>query len=65
MGDLRILRRSIIHHNGVALSDVGRCKILDWYNTDDEIFIDAEKFKKIVYHIKSAIFELLQQFNTV
>ena len=63
-GDLRILRRSIIHHNGLALSDIGKCKILNWYNPDDEIFIDAEKFKKIVSHIKRAIFELFQQLTT-
>jgi hypothetical protein len=60
MGDIRILRRSIIHHNGFALKDVAKCKILKWYKTGDEIFIDAEKFKIIVFYIKKSILSYCQ-----
>lgn len=58
MGDLRILRHSIIHHNGIALADVKQCQILSWYSEGDEIFIDEEKFKTIIYHIKKWITEV-------
>jgi hypothetical protein len=55
MGDLRILRTSIVHHAGVALKDIKKCELLKWYKEGDEIFIDTEKFDQIIFHVKSMI----------
>ncbi len=61
MGDLRLLRRSIIHHDGIALKDVENCEILKWFSKGDVIFIDKEKFENIIFHIK----EMLRDFSAV
>jgi hypothetical protein len=53
MGDLRFLRRSIIHHRGVALKAVENCKILHWYKKGDDIFIDRNKMQDIVSEVKA------------
>ncbi len=58
MGDLRLIRISIIHHAGVALKDIERCKLLQWYKDGDNIFIDKSKFEDIIYHIKNMLKEL-------
>ena len=55
MGDLRLIRNSIVHHAGIALKEIEKCELLRWYKKDDEIFIDEDKFKIIVFHIKSLI----------
>ena len=55
MGDLRLVRISIVHHAGVALKDIEKCEILNWYKEGDEIFIDKIKFEEIVFQIKSLI----------
>ena len=52
MGDVRLIRRSIIHNKGVALPEINKCKLLKWFNPDDRIYIDKEKFKSIVSHVK-------------
>ena len=58
MGDLRLLRISIIHHGGIALKDVERCEILKWFSEGDEIFLDEEKFKEIIFYVKSMLADL-------
>ncbi len=52
MGDLKILRRSIIHHRGIALKEVENCKLLHWFKKDDEIFIDRNMMQYIVSQVK-------------
>ena len=52
MGDLKLLRRSIIHHRGVALREVENCKLLHWFKKDDEIFIDRNMMQYIVSQVK-------------
>lgn len=51
MGDLRLIRISIIHHKGIALKEIEKCKILKWYKEGDEIFIDQEKLEFILIEI--------------
>jgi hypothetical protein len=51
MGDLRLLRRSIIHHRGIALREIEKCELLCWFKEGDEIIIDPIKFQEIVRHI--------------
>jgi hypothetical protein len=52
MGDIRLIRVSIVHHAGVALKNVEKCKLLQWYREGDEIFVDEVKFQEIVFQIK-------------
>lgn len=51
-GDLRLLRHSIVHHKGIALSNVERCLIFTWFKADDDIFINDDKMEDIVATIK-------------
>ena len=52
MGDLKVLRHSIIHHRGFALKEVEKCKLLHWFKKDDEIFIDRNMMQYIVSQVK-------------
>lgn len=58
LGDLRLLRNSIIHHRGIALPAVEKCKIFSWYKTKDDIFIDGEQMEDIITAIKESKLEL-------
>ncbi|MDL1969134.1 MAG: hypothetical protein LWW97_11515 [Deltaproteobacteria bacterium] len=51
-GDLRFLRHSIVHHGGIALPEVEKCKKFIWYKTGDEIFINGYQMEEIVAAIK-------------
>jgi len=53
MGDLKILRHSIIHHRGIALREVENCKLLRWFKEGDYIFIDKDMMQYVVFHVKS------------
>jgi len=53
-GDLRILRNSIIHHRGIALPEIEKCKEFNWYKTDDAIFINGDQMEDIVAAIKQS-----------
>ncbi len=53
MGDLKILRHSIIHHRSIALKEVENCKLLRWFKKDDDIFIDKNMMEHIVFQVKS------------
>jgi hypothetical protein len=46
-GDLRYLRNSIIHKNGVATSDIAKCNILKWFKPGDPIELDYQKMRVI------------------
>jgi hypothetical protein len=54
-GDIRHFRNSIIHNNGRAISEVNRCKVMKWFNENDEVVIDAEKMDRLIELIKSEI----------
>jgi hypothetical protein len=58
MGDVGKIRRSIIHHRGIALPDIEKCKILRWYKRGEEIFIDKEKLETIISEIYLYLNEL-------
>jgi hypothetical protein len=53
-GDLRWIRHSILHHKGIALPEVERCKIFKWFKENDEIFIDGDHIEEIVIAISKA-----------
>lgn len=45
MGDVRLLRISILHHHGVATDDVARCTELTWFKPGDPILITFDQFR--------------------
>ena len=53
MGDLKILRHSIIHHRSIALREVEDCQLLRWFKEGDDIFIDRDMMQYIVFQVKS------------
>lgn len=55
MGDIRLLRQSIIHHGGQALPDIKRCEILKWFREGEIIFLDKAKFEYIVIEINKML----------
>jgi len=65
MGDIRLLRRSIIHHEAVCKKDVEKCKLLNWFKKGDEIFIDKEKFEQVISHIYNYIIEAMNESQNV
>ena len=46
-GDLRLLRNSIVHNQGIASSDVAGCKLLRWFKPGDQISITPEQMRVI------------------
>ena len=63
IGDLKLLRHSIIHHNGIALKNVEKCEILKWHKEGDEIFINKYKFEEIISQVYLWIKELKMMKN--
>jgi hypothetical protein len=55
-GDIRILRKSIIHHRAKALEEVEKCNLLKWFKKGDEININNEKFVIIINYIFNSIY---------
>jgi hypothetical protein len=53
-GDLRLIRNSIIHHAGIALPEIEKCKRFNWYKNGDTIFIDGDQMEDIVSAIKNS-----------
>lgn len=45
--DLRYIRNSIVHNNGVAVSDVGKCKLITWFKPKETIELSYEKMQQI------------------
>ena len=64
MGDLSILRNSIIHHNGVVIANK-KCKILTWFKPGDKINIDLGQFTEIKRQIEKGLSELSQELEKV
>ena len=60
MGDLRILRRSIIHNGGVAWKDIGKCEIFQWFSVGDVISLDKNQIRGIISEIGKMIEDLQQ-----
>ncbi len=52
MGDMRHLRISIIHHNTIAKKEVENNLVLRWFKEGDQIFIDQDKMRELVNHIR-------------
>lgn len=46
-GDIRHIRNSIVHTNGIANSDTAKCKLIKWFGPGDRIELDYEKMRQI------------------
>ncbi|MDD2835605.1 MAG: hypothetical protein PHY05_05590 [Methanothrix sp.] len=63
MGDLRILRHSIVHNKGVLSDRKGFCKILKWYSAGDEISMDLGQFEELIHHVELGLSKLSQDIE--
>jgi len=61
MGDLRHYRHSIIHHAGVAISEVARCEVIRWFEPGQRIELTEEHMRTLMFEIAEGLVELLQQ----
>ena len=64
-GDIRLLRNSIVHHEGVALKEVENCKILRWFCEGEKIVINDEYFKMIVFAIQKQLDVYTEQYSEI
>lgn len=46
-GDLRLLRTAIVHNQGIATSDVTRCRLIKWFKPGDPILVTPEYMRVI------------------
>ena len=46
-GDLYYLRTSIVHNQGIATSDVAKCKLIKWFKPGDVISVTPEHMRAI------------------
>jgi hypothetical protein len=46
-GDMRYIRNSIVHANGVATDEVNKCRILKWFTTGERIDLPRERMRRI------------------
>jgi len=46
-GDLSYFRNSIVHKQGIANSDVAKCKLIKWFNPGDRVVITPERMQQI------------------
>jgi len=52
MGDIRNIRRSILHNDGKAILEVENNKIINCFKNGDEIIFSAEQLDMIIDHVK-------------
>lgn len=52
MGDLRLLRNSIIHHRGIAKKEIEKCKLLNWFREGEEIVLTPQHFEQVVAKLR-------------
>jgi len=65
MGDLRILRCSIIHNRGKAIKEVKNCEILRWFEKGDEIMIDKNRVEEILICIHLSMVDIIKKIGVV
>jgi hypothetical protein len=53
MGDVRLLRHSIIHHRGVALKNVEACKLLKWFREGDAMILTPQHFEELIPRMRA------------
>ena len=47
-GDIRLIRISIMHHHGIALKEIEKTKIFQWFKEGDQIYLNQEIFQDFI-----------------
>jgi hypothetical protein len=63
MGDIRYLRHSIVHHKGVAIQEVSKCKVVHWFKPGDTIAIFFDQFRLLWQWIRDDMATLRQSIS--
>ena len=50
-GDIKHIRNSIVHNNGVATSEITRCKIMKWFKPGEAIELNEERMHQIFLNL--------------
>jgi hypothetical protein len=58
MGDIRLLRNSIIHHKAIALKELEKAEIVNWFKENDQIKFDRNQIVLIIRLVYQYIEEL-------
>jgi hypothetical protein len=61
LGDIRLIRIAIVHHGGVAKSEIERCRLLTWFKSGDAVTIDEDKMHDLVARLRTVCDEWLAQ----
>lgn len=59
LGDLRLIRNDIVHHQAIATARIEKCEKLRWFSEGDAVIVDEEKIDTLVIEVRGAIRELL------
>ncbi len=65
MGDLRLIRHSIIHGKGRAKPNIKNCQVLKWFSEGEEIIITQALFRDMIIHIYQAMDFLYNDLMTI
>ena len=57
IGDLRLLRISIVHNKGIAKKEVERTKRFGWFKENDRILLDFDKMLEIKNYLMTEFYD--------
>lgn len=60
MGDLRLIRNSIIHNGQVATHETARCKVIKWFQPGDPIQFTQDQFEELVRITAQSVIAFLE-----
>lgn len=63
MGDVRHIRRSIIHNGGVAITDIEKCEVFKVFSPGDTISLEGDRFNELVTGIRQAVGGAIEAFR--
>jgi hypothetical protein len=63
LGDVRLIRNSIVHHRAVALEEIEKCTTLLWFKAGDAIDISDDRFREMVRLIDSWLDAVIRDRN--
>ena len=46
-GDIRYLRQSIVHHQGIAVPEVAKCRLIKWFQPGDSIALNPDRMRRL------------------
>jgi len=61
MGDLRLLRRSIIHHRAVALPELVKCETIPWFEEGELISLTRKQVEHVIFLVKTALDDIAKE----